>query len=309
MRQRLLHVLEFLLDKAALIPKTTRWKIAETAGRIWHRIDMRHRDIVLRNLDRAYGNELSETQRQTICRGVFNHLARVMVELPILRLLNARNVDEYVSISGLEHMDAAVAENRGVLALGSHFGNWEMMALGFNIKSRPFNVIVRPLDSPLFDTLIDGIRCRTGNLTVPKAGSVRKVMRLLHQGKLVAILTDQNVDWYDGVFVPFFKDIACTNKALAVLSLRTGAPVVPVHNFREPDGRYRVVIQPPVPIIRTGNTISDIEENTAIFNRIIESYVRKHPEQWFWVHQRWKTRPSQPWPREIKKGGHGKKPL
>jgi Kdo2-lipid IVA lauroyltransferase/acyltransferase len=113
----------------------------------------------------------------------------------------------------------------------------------------------------------------------------------------VALLVDQNVDWYDGVFVPFFGDIACTNKALAVLALRTGAPVIPIYNFRRPDGGYQVVFQPEVELIRTGGTTSDIEENTALFNRIIERYVRRHPEQWFWMHQRWKTRPWQPWPR------------
>ena len=108
----------------------------------------------------------------------------------------------------------------------------------------------------------------------------------------MALLIDQNVDWYEGVFVPFFKEIACTSKALATLALRTDSLVLSVYNYREPDGRYHMVFQPEVEIIRSGDSAADVEQNTAHFNRIIEGYVREHPEQWFWLHQRWKTRPS-----------------
>jgi KDO2-lipid IV(A) lauroyltransferase len=128
------------------------------------------------------------------------------------------------------------------------------------------------------------------------------------------LLIDQNPAWYEGVFVPFFKEIACTNKALSSLALRTSAPVIPAYNVREPNGSYRIVVEPNVRepngsyrivfepevlLDRSGDARVDIEENTAKFNRIIESYVRRHPEQWFWVHQRWKTRPYQPWPRQT----------
>jgi KDO2-lipid IV(A) lauroyltransferase len=154
------------------------------------------------------------------------------------------------------------------------------------------------LDNPILDTLINGIRTRGGNQLITKKGSVRSVLRLLAQGEVVVLLIDQNLAWYDGVFVPFFKEIACTNKALAVLALRTGAPVIPVYNVRQPDGSYQVVFEPEVALVRSGDTTRDIEDNTANFNRVIESYVRRYPEQWFWVHQRWKTRPYQPWPRE-----------
>ena len=183
--------------------------------------------------------------------------------------------------------------------MASHFGNWELMSLGCSYRYPPFNVVVRPLDNPQLNVLVNKLRTSGGNRFIPKKGSVREVLRLLHRREIVALLIDQNVDWYDGVFVPFFKDIACTNKALAVLALRTGAPVVPIHNVRRPDGRYEVIIGPEVPLIRTGDSISDTEENMARFNRIIEDYVRRDPDHWFWVHRRWKTRPFQPWPRRI----------
>ena len=180
----------------------------------------------------------------------------------------------------------------------SHFGNWELMSLAYSLRYRPSNIVIRPLDIPLLDSLINNIRTRGGNQMIAKKGSVRKVLRLLAAGEVVGLLIDQNPAWYDGVFVPFFKEIACTNKALSALALRTNAPVIPAYNVREPNGTYRIVFEPEVVLDRSGDTRRDMEENTANFNRIIESYVRRHPEQWFWVHQRWKTRPYQPWPRQ-----------
>jgi KDO2-lipid IV(A) lauroyltransferase len=261
-------------------------------------MDSRHRRIALSNLKRAWGSELDEQQRKTICRQNFSHLTRVFLELPYLTTLAANDIDRFVTFVGVEHFYAALQKGRGLLIMTSHFGNWEIMALAFSLRYRPFQIVVRPLDNPLLDRLINGVRRRGGNQMITKKGSVRKILRLLGKGEPVALLIDQNVDWYDGVFVPFFSDIACTNKALTVLALRTGAPVISAYNVRQPDGRYQIVIDGEIPLIRTGDTTRDIEENTALFNQIIEGYVRRHPEQWFWVHQRWKTRPYQPWPRK-----------
>lgn len=291
-------LVEWLLDKASKMPREANRKLAEIVGRIWYRLDDRHRTIALRNLELAFGKELDEIGRKEICRRVFDHFARVILEVPYLLRLDRSNIEEFALVSGTEHFDAALSKGKGVLVLASHFGNWEIMSLAFSIVYAPIHVIVRPLDNPFLDRLITGIRCRTGNRVIPKKGSVRKVLRVIREPRsIVALLIDQNVDWYDGVFVPFFKEIACTNKALAVLALRTGIPVVPVFNYRLPDGRYYIYALPEVPLIRTGDLIRDTEENMTVFNRIIEEQVRSHPEQWFWLHQRWKTRPFRPWPR------------
>jgi KDO2-lipid IV(A) lauroyltransferase len=272
-------------------------QLAQVLGRVWYRIDIRHRRIAMRNLEMAYGEELNETEREAICRQTFTHLACVLLELPCLITLNAGNVERFITFSGLENMYATVKKGTGVLVMASHFGNWELMSLAFSLRFWPFSVVVRPLDNNHLNRLIDRVRSSGGNRTIPKNDSVRTILRLLRQGEGIAILVDQNVDWYEGVFVPFFKERACTSKALATLALRTGAAVLPIYNFRHADGRYEAVFEPEVQLIRTGDSISDIEENTALFNRIIEGYVRAHPEQWFWLHQRWKTRPYDPWPR------------
>ena len=293
-----LYSLEKLLDVAAVMPRRVNWKLAEIVGWLWFRLDSKHRRIALRNLEIAWGDELEEEERRTICRKTFNHLARVALELPYVRKMTATDIERFVTFVGTEHLREALQRGRGALVMTSHFGNWEMMSLAFSLAYHPVHAVVRLLDNPILDRLINGMRSRGGNQMIPKKGSVRKVLRLLNEGEAVVLLIDQNVDWYDGVFVPFFREIACANKALTVLALRTGAAVVPAYNVRQPDGRYKVIIEPEVELIRTGDTIKDIEENTALFNRIIEGYVRRNPDQWFWVHQRWKTRPYQPWPRQ-----------
>ena len=295
---RVLRFAKGLLDLLATLPRGVNRKLAEVIGWIWFLVDTRHRRIALNNLELAWGDELDESARKNIAQRNFIHLSRVMLEVPYLRKLTPENLDSYVNFRGLEHYNAALDKGKGLLVLASHFGNWEMMALAFSLRYHPANLVVRPLDNPVLDTLINGIRTRGGNQLITKKGSVRSVLRLLARGEVVVLLIDQNLAWYDGVFVPFFKEIACTNKALAVLALRTGAPVIPVYNVRQPDGSYQVVFEPEVALVRSGDTTRDIEDNTANFNRVIESYVRRYPEQWFWVHQRWKTRPYQPWPRE-----------
>ena len=287
------------MDMAANLPLRFNWKLAEVFGRLWFQVDRKHRQIALNNLKIAWGDELSESQRRTIARKNFVHLAQVLLELPYLRKLTPDRLEGFVSFQGLENFSNALQKGRGVLLLASHFGNWELMALAFSLCYRPINIVVRPLDIPFLDTLISEIRTRGGNQLIPKKGSVRKMLRLLAAGDVVALLLDQNPAWYEGVFVPFFNEIACTNKALSTIALRTGAPVIPAFNIRQPDGSYRIVGEPEVVLQRSGDKTRDIEENTAKFNRIIESYVRRYPEQWFWVHQRWKTRPYQPWPREV----------
>jgi KDO2-lipid IV(A) lauroyltransferase len=289
---------EKFMDIAALVPLRFTWRLAELFGRLWFRLDTRHRLIALNNLRLAWGDELTEGEGKNIARRNFIHLAKVILELPYIRKVTPDEVDGFVAFDGLENLDEALKKGRGVLVMTSHFGNWELMALAFSLFYHPINIVIRPLDSPFLDSLIDSIRTRGGNKMIPKKGSVSKVIRLLAAGEVVGLLIDQNPAWYEGVFVPFFKEIACTNKALSALALRTCAPVVPAYNVREPNGSYRIVVEPEVVLDRSGDARVDIEENTAKFNRIIESYVRRHPEQWFWVHQRWKTRPYQPWPRE-----------
>ena len=155
------------------------------------------------------------------------------------------------------------------------------------------SIVYRPLDNPTLDNLTSWMRTKGGNTLIPKGGSGRTITRLLGENRIIGILSDQNVDKYEGVFVDFFGRPACTAVGLAVLALRTDAPVLPAFMARMPDGKHRFIIQPAVEITRTDDYESDLQVNTQRFTGIVENMVRQYPDQWFWIHQRWKTKPWQ----------------
>ena len=283
----------FLLSAINWIPLKVRVWLLEGLSQLLFAIDGRHRRIAERNLALAFGKR-TDKERTEITRSVFRNLGRVMAEFSYIPRLNEKNVGRYIWLEGEENFHRAREKGKGVLFLTAHFGNWEWMTAAFPILFRcPCHVIVRPLDSKFLDGLVERLRTFTGNRIVPKEKSMGRIMRLLREGEVVGVLLDQNVAWQEGVFVNFLGELACTNAGLALLALKSGAPVIPVFNIRQADGRYRVVMEPEIPIIKTGDKDSDVEKNTALFTSVIERYVREYPDHWFWLHQRWKTRPWQ----------------
>jgi KDO2-lipid IV(A) lauroyltransferase len=134
------------------------------------------------------------------------------------------------------------------------------------------------------------VRATCGNISMDKENAMRPMIRALKKGETINILIDQNVAVYDGIFVNFFGRPACTTSGLALLAMHTGAPVLPVFTTRQPDGKYVLEIGPEVPIVHSSNRDADVLENTQTFTKMIEDHIRKYPEQWFWLHQRWKTK-------------------
>jgi KDO2-lipid IV(A) lauroyltransferase len=159
--------------------------------------------------------------------------------------------------------------------------------------NNPFTGIYRTLDSALLDRLVFKVRSTAGNVPLAKEHAMRNMLRTLKRNGMLGILIDQNVDWYEGVFVDFFGRPACTTDGLALLALHTEAPVLPGYMVRLPDGRYRLVIGPEVEIVRTGDKDADVLANTQRFTEVIEETVRRYPDQWLWIHQRWKTKRCQ----------------
>ncbi|MDL2329408.1 lysophospholipid acyltransferase family protein, partial [Desulfosarcina sp. OttesenSCG-928-A07] len=172
-----------------------------------------------------------------------------------------------------------------------HFGNWELMLMSGKMFGLPINIVYRPMDFKPLEAFIVRFRTRFGARLIPKKKGIRKILDRLSQGELVGILLDQNVARREGVFAPFFNMPACTNTGMALLALKTGAPVVPMFLVREEKYQYRTIILPPLPLVNTGNKNRDVEANTAIYNQAIEDMVRQYPDQWFWVHRRWNTKP------------------
>jgi KDO2-lipid IV(A) lauroyltransferase len=194
---------------------------------------------------------------------------------------------------GFENYERARARGKGVLFLTAHFGGWELSAFTHSMHGHWMHVVVRPLDNPYLDRLIRNYRTMHGNKIVDKADFVRGLLAAMKAGEVVGILMDTNMTPPQGVFVDFFGIPACTASGLARIALRTDAAVVPGFTIWDPVLRkYRLRFDPAVKLIRTGHLEADIVANTRQFTNIIEDYVRQYPEQWLWVHRRWKTRPE-----------------
>jgi len=285
------RVIRTALQVLARIPRRQLGRLAHPLGRIWYGLDYYHRRIAFDNMSSAFGREFAPAEIRALVRRNFIQLVRVMLEIPSLLRLSKENIDTYVEIHGQEHIKAALARGTGVLFLTAHLGNWELMALAAALKyGLPLNVMVRPLDYAPMDRVLTEIRSRTGNRLLDKDKSAAEVSTLLRDNQIIGILLDQNSSWYEGVYVPFFGKVACTNKGLAMFAMRYNATVLPAFNVRQRDGRYRIVIRPPVDLVRSGNIGDDIVENTMLFNKIIEDHIRLAPDNWLWVHRRWRIK-------------------
>lgn len=291
---RILYALIYLFS---LLPRAWGLRLGEVLGLLGFRLIKRRREVALANLQTAFGMVLTEEERERIARRCFQGIGRHFMEVCYLIRYDKEKVGTYVSFQGVNHFERAFKEGKGVVLLTGHFGCWELMAVAFGYFFRPSYVVVKPLDYPPAERLVQHLRGVSGNRSVSKEKSMRQLIRLLREGQVLGVLIDQNIDWYDGVFVPFFGKRACTNKGLALLIYKTRAPVVPVFIVDRGKGRYVVEFQPPLPWLAFGDRTKEIEENTAQYNQVIEAMVRRYPDHYFWVHQRWKTRPYQPWPR------------
>lgn len=252
--------------------------------------------VALDNMRLCLGGELDEAALRRLYRRTCCHFGRMMFEVPHILNLSQTDPSRYVVFEGEENLVEAFGRGGGVFILTAHFGNWELMSAAFTQRYNGAGIVVRPVDFQPADRVLNGLRCRYGAEIIPKQRGMRRILTALSRGKTVGILLDQNVDWYEGAFVPFLGRTACTNKGLALLALRSGARVVPAFTIRRKDGGYRVVFEPPLELVITGDKTRDVEDNTARFAEVISRYIRAYPDHWFWFHRRWKTRNYCPLP-------------
>ena len=248
----------------------------------------RRRTVALENLTRAFP-ERPAPELARVGRDSFRHLGMNFVESCVFYFRPPDRLLSRVSIEGLSHFEAADALGRGMLLLTAHYGNWELLAASHALARFPLSVVMRPLDSPAFEPILERFRLRSGVELITKRRALTDIVEALRRRRMVGILLDQNASRREGVFVPFFGVPASTSKGMALIALRTGAPVLPVFIRRRPDGRHVVHAGAPVPVPSDG----DVVAFTRAFNEAIEAAIRRAPEQWFWLHRRWKTRPEE----------------
>jgi KDO2-lipid IV(A) lauroyltransferase len=203
------------------------------------------------------------------------------------------NIEKAMILDGFENFAAAERRRKGVLFLTGHMGAWELEPFAHALYSGPIYFLVRPIDNPRVDALVNRYRCASGNRPIKKNESARAIFRILHEGGVIGVLADQNTVPAEAVFADFFGIPAATTSGIARLARRTGAAVVPAYNYWDPLIRkYRLRYEPALELTATDDEESDIRNYSARFNQVIEDYVRRFPDQWLWVHRRWKTRPA-----------------
>jgi KDO2-lipid IV(A) lauroyltransferase len=246
----------------------------------------RLRRTALRNLELAYPQK-SHAERRAIADEVFHSIARLIWVFARFPQINRDNVHRLIRYQGLEHYTEAKKAGRGILFATAHFGNWELSAFAHALMTEPMHIMIRPLDNPGIDRLVEDRRRLSGNRLIVKWDGARAVLRALHQNEAVGVLIDQNTSLQEGVFVDFFGTPACANLAFAKIASRTGAAVIPGFAvWSEREARYVLTFYPPLEIS------GDAAEDTRRLHAVLERVIREHPSQWLWIHRRWKTRPE-----------------
>jgi KDO2-lipid IV(A) lauroyltransferase len=246
----------------------------------------RLRRTAMRNLELAYP-EKSLAQRRAITDEVFLTIARLIWVFARFPKIDRLNIDKWICYDGLEHYLNAKKHGRGVLFATAHFGNWELSAFSHALMTEPMNIMIRPLDNPGVDRLVEDRRQLSGNRLIVKWDSARAVLRALHQNEAVGVLIDQNTSLQEGVFVDFFGIPACANTGFVKIAARTGAAVIFGYAvWSESERMYVLKFHPPLEIS------GDAQEDTRRLHALLERVIRENPGQWLWIHRRWKTRPE-----------------
>lgn len=243
------------------------------------------------NLQLAFPNA-SEAERRRIAHGMIRQIGWLAGEFSQFPKYTRENIERVVMLDGAENFEAGRRRGKGVIFLTGHMSAWELSSFAHALYGHPLYFLVRPQANARVDRLINKYRCLSGNWPIDKNRSARAILKVLGEGGTVGILADINTILQEGLFVNFFGIPACTSSGLARIALRTNAAVVP--SFLSWDGerrKYRLQFEPAIELVRTGDEEADVLENTARFTRILEDQIRKYPDQWLWVHKRWKTRP------------------
>lgn len=273
-------------------PGPGRRLLPPAIGTLAWAIDGRHRWVALENLALAMP-ELPAARRRRISRGCYRNLASALVDLLVTARQDATRLRARYEVEGLELLEEAEAAGRGVIMMSAHLGNWEAAAQFLALHGRPMAVVARPLDDPALERELRSMRERWGNTSIPKRGGVRQMMRALGRGGRLGLLVDQRVHPNEGKPYPFFGQPAYTTPLLANLALRTGAPIVPCFGLPE-DGwrRCRVIFRPPLWPEGDARDPEAVDALTSRALRVLEAEIRRTPEQWLWLHRRWRKNPS-----------------
>ncbi len=274
-----------------LLPRRLVLASGRLLGRLWGSIDGRHRCIAIDNLRAAFPNGSGE-RLDAIARAVYAHFGAVIFDLLWMAGRDGTELAALVEVEGEENVRAAQALGKGAVYCTAHLGNWEVHGIAHAQRFGPLSVVARPLENPALDARLCALRSATGNAVIYKRKALASVLRELRAGRGVAMVLDQNVLEEDGIFVDFFGRKAATTTVAAALALKTGCALVPAWIELRRDGRYQLRYEPPLEVRMDADRDAEIARLTQELATRMESWIRRAPEQWLWLHRRWKTQPT-----------------
>lgn len=274
-----------------VLPRPLARGFCQAVAMLMYVAHRRLRKVGLRNLALAFPDK-SRKEKLRILRGLFRSLGRQLAEFTLFPRYTKENASRVAVYDGFQNFAEASARGKGVIYLTAHFGGWEISSFVHSLNGHPMNIVVRPLDNPYVNAMVDRYRTLHGNRTFGKQDFARGLLSAMRRGESVGILMDTNMTPPQGGFVDFFGVPACTATGVARVALHTGAAVVPAFGIWDHELRkYKIHFDPALQLLSTGDVEADALANTALFTKVIENYARRYPEQWLWVHRRWKTRP------------------
>lgn len=272
-----------------IIPLSVALGLADIIGQMAFWIARKYAKITLENLRSVFGGEKTDSEIHRIARQVFKNISRNAVELVRFPKISKTNIDNIIRIEGSEILDREFSKGKGIIVVTGHIGNWEMMAITLRIKGYPGVAVGKRIYFHKYDEYLNSLRRYHDVNIVYRDDSPRKILKVLRSNGIVGIVADQDVDSVEGVFINFLGRKAYTPAGPAVLAKATGASLVPVIMIR--DGRrHRLIVNDPIELVDTGNKEADVVVNTQRWSDVLESYIRKYPDQWVWMHRRWKTK-------------------
>lgn len=292
-RDRLLyHTINRTLDIISLIPRQTGKRMARFIGKSWYRLDGRHRGITLENLTHAYGHRLSNQEIEGIAQRVFIHFTMILFRIAWGRTIALKHFSRWFTASGMAHYHNAARQQKGVLFLTGHVGSWELFPFFYGRTGlvQKGASVFRPMRNAALEQFITDIRQRFGGNMFPLKRALAHILSTLENQGTALLLMDQSTKPHKGTVIDFFGRATYANKGMARLALQTGAPVVPLFLVQDGDG-YLVVMEPEIPFVQEKTEEATLQINTRNYNKAIENMIHRYPDQYFWMHNRWKYQP------------------
>ena len=296
-RKKIKNELIYLAVRAGMrwmleVKRETAMKFMQTIGGFGFYLVKSERNKTLKNLTKIYGGQKSDKEIYSMGKQVFKNLGRYMADAFMMPRFNAENIDRYVNVDGLEHLDDALKLGRGVIALTGHIGNWELMGAFLSFKGYPINVIGAPIYDPRLDALVVKNREHSGMKYIARGDATRQILKVLRNNEVIGILIDQDTKKVDGVFADFLGHPAYTPVGPIVLAMKTKSAIVPMAIHLRNNGTHFITVRERLNLKFSGQTEHDRLYNTALCNQALSDFIRQQPTQWVWMHQRWKTQPN-----------------